>query len=254
MDSANVSEVNDFSPDDDVTLDWHDRTVKFPPQMTACFTAVLNGEYKVPALPDAPEVKRVLDLGAACGGFALWAIDRWPGCKVTCVEPDPDLRRYLRSNVPEADVWPYAVVEASAHEIGHTVMLFLGPDGHRGFNSIAPVTVGYRWHAKSIVVPAMDPRGLPPCDVLKIDAEGVELSVLQLYPYLASVWCVIFEWHAEFLRRPCEEALEAAGFHCVSARTQDPDMGEQTWCRTRARVCRRGEWKWMMPEQMGEVT
>lgn len=233
-----------FPAEGDRHLDWNGRSLVYPEQMTACFVPVLNGEYVAPVLPDEPAVHNVLDIGAACGGFALWALKRWPGCKVTCVEPDEDLRWYLNRNVPEAEVIPAAIARESR------VTLYLGPEGHRGFNSTYPIGVKYPWHDRSIVVPGVHPMHLPDADVLKIDAEGVEQMVLCNWPYLVSATWVIFEWHDEHLRRPCEEILELAGFHCVSARTQDVDMGEQTWCRTRARMCRRGDWRWMLPEEM----
>jgi len=56
-------------------------------------------EYEPPeplatALPDAPAI---LDVGANVGAFAAFAVERWPGSTITCVEPDPTNLAILRS-------------------------------------------------------------------------------------------------------------------------------------------------------------
>ena len=45
-------------------------------------------------------VRRVLDIGAGVGEFALWASSRWPGCWVDCIEWQSLAQSALRENVP----------------------------------------------------------------------------------------------------------------------------------------------------------
>lgn len=55
---------------------------------------VLDGEYDVPY-----RAPIILDIGANIGSFALWAIERWPGCHVHCFEPLPDNFELLERNL-----------------------------------------------------------------------------------------------------------------------------------------------------------
>lgn len=240
-----TKDVTTFPDASDCHVEWNGRTLIYPPQMQACFLPVLNGEYKAPKLPDEPAVRTVLDIGAACGAFALWALYRWPGCQVTCVEPDPDMAWYLRQNVPEA-----TIIESAVGWEDGAKYLSLGPEGHRGYNTLHPEETGYRWHDRKIEVPLIGAAKLPPADVVKCDAEGAERSLMYKYQYWDTAWWVILEWHSAILERTCERTMHAEGMRRVYARTQDPEMGEQTWCRTKARVRRRGVWEYRMPDDM----
>lgn len=236
---------NWFPKENDRKVNYGGRDLVYPSQMEACFLPLLKGQYEIPHLPDEPKVTTILDIGAACGGFAAWAQQRWPTSKVICYEPDPDMARYCRHNAPMADVREMAVSYSSSE-----VDLHLGPEGHRGFNSIMPSAVGYMWHERSIRVPAVLSSQLPECDVLKVDAEGIEARVFGHYLHLEKVWCVAYEWHSEKLRQVCENILQKVGLTMVWGHTQDPDMGEQVWCRTKARMKRRGNWHYVMPGDM----
>lgn len=237
----------DFPLSGDVMIEWEGRRVVFPEQMRECVVPVLMGtEYDIPVLPDEPIVRTVLDIGGGCGAFALWAMKRWPGCEVIIVEPDVDMRRYIERNVPEASIVRGAVVGGNERLVG----LNIGPDGHRGYNSVVPRMTGYPWHSHIEIVPAIPASRLPRADVIKIDAEGVERDILGEYRYLDMAWWVTFEWHNEYLRQPCERIMANAGFTMVTGRTQDRDLGVETWCRTKARMRRRGPWEWRMPERM----
>lgn len=243
--------INWFPPENDREIEWEGKKLRYPSQIEACFVQVLEGgEYEAPELPDEPKIKSVLDIGAACGGFSIWAKKRWPTVEiVNAVEPDPELARYLRENlstsVETVVIYKNAVAES---KIPH--QLFLGPEGHRGFNTLYPAFVRYPWHERSIEVIPILPEELPPADVLKIDAEGVELLFFERYKHLEDAWWILFEWHRDSDRRTIEDLLTSKGFAMVKARTQDRDLGSQTWCRTRARMCRLGVWKWMLPEEM----
>jgi FkbM family methyltransferase len=229
----------------DRVYDFHGRTVVYPEEMEACCVPVLNGEYVVPRLPDEPiGPLRVLDCGAAVGAFSLFAMQRWPGCSVTCVEPDPALCGYLRRNVPEATVLEAAIVLRRGPD--GMVPLWRGPNGHYGYNTTNPGATGNPCSG-AVQVHGMFPHALPPCDVLKLDIEGPELGVLHEYHLLSRVSWVILEWHIESERTECEERLAAAGLRCVWGRWLDVAAGLQTWARTRARM-NRGTWQYELPE------
>lgn len=246
---------NWFPPDNDKQITWEGHSLIYPSQMEACFVQVLEGEYDAPELPDEPVVRIVLDIGAACGGFSLWAKKRWPTVeRVFAVEPDPDMVKYLAGNLLDSskqmgfktEIFPRAL----ASSVDSKATLHLGPEGHRGFNSIYPGVVRYPWHERTIEVDAIMPEQLPAADVLKIDAEGVELLFFERYRHLDTAWWILFEWHRDSERRVIEDLLTSKGFSMVKAHTQDRDLGVQTWCRTDARMCRRGVWKWLLPQEM----
>ncbi|HEY1696509.1 MAG TPA: hypothetical protein VGG39_30315 [Polyangiaceae bacterium] len=72
----------------------------FPREIEAKVAEVLQGKYDYGHLPDAPKVRRILDLRAGVGAFALWAWHRWRNSWVECYEPDPDTQMFLRHNLP----------------------------------------------------------------------------------------------------------------------------------------------------------
>jgi hypothetical protein len=64
---------------------------------------------------------------------------------------------------------------------------------------------------RAVDVPVRHPKDLPPCDILKADAEGVELEVFEHYPHLDGVRVAIYEWHRHEHRDRIGPICEAAG-------------------------------------------
>ena len=58
-----------------------------------------------------------------------------------------------------------------------------------------------------VPVSALHPAALPPADVLKCDAEGVEAEVLEHYRTLADCLAVVYEFHTPRLRTRCRELM-----------------------------------------------
>ena len=86
---------------------------------------------KRPRMPGEESVKRVLDLGAGCGEFAVWAWRRWPNCWITSSERDPVKRKLLHENKPPGcrvlEGESLDDVELSSHDVvrvGDTFHLF----------------------------------------------------------------------------------------------------------------------------------
>lgn len=139
---------------------------------------VWKGEYDA-ALPllDAP---CVIDIGSHCGAFAVWIKQKWARAKVICFEPNAAACVFARRNAPFADIRNVAVTSDT------NATYNLPPDW--GSARTFEVQDGAR-------VNIVHPKDLPPADVLKIDAEGVETDVLSNYQHWDTLKVLMYEYH-----------------------------------------------------------
>lgn len=116
---------------------------------------------------------RILDLGANIGLSVLYFKELFPDSEVTAYEADPAIFRYLEDNVRSHGLRGVELVQGAVwHENGVLDFHCEGSDGGRIAQGRAPGTVA---------VPAFDVRTILQSgefDVLKIDIEGAEASVL----------------------------------------------------------------------------
>ncbi len=132
-----------------------------------------HGEYEPPAhlLTAVGEPRRILDIGAAAGMFAAWAIGRWPQAKITCIEPEPQMLESLRElavALPDR----IEVIEAAAGPCVGTVEFV---DGWAGGSHIQ--AAGEDLPTRS--VPQIDIFDLlGEADLVKMDIEGGEWPIL----------------------------------------------------------------------------
>jgi FkbM family methyltransferase len=159
----------------------------------------------------------VLDLGGNVGLFGAFVLYRFPGSRLTSVEPDPHnlpvIKRCIRDNEGH---WTLLPVCASTHR--HQVSL----DGGRYADS--RITVESCAHA--VEVSAIDVFPLiNDCAFVKMDIEGSEWPIL-LDPRFGRVTPSVFvlEWHQDGC--PDEDGCNAAlaAFHGAGYRT----IGEAT--------------------------
>lgn len=148
-------------------------------------------------------VNRVIDVGAGWGAFAVWALARWGReIELECYEPNPDAIPYLSANTNG-----YRVnVHQKAVAIEPCTILSRGLD----WGALQTHSVG-----SGIAVQAVHPKDLPPCDILKCDAEGIEPDLFKNYPHLSSVKVAIYEWHTKDHRIELGKICQAAGLRCV---------------------------------------
>jgi FkbM family methyltransferase len=167
---------------------------------------VFSGQYDFPARVHGPCL--VLDIGANCGAFALWARLRWPHSTVICYEPHPEIFEYLRHNtafrdsnitVVQAAVGDPALTQlhpgldtrlcSSFHDIGRQAGF--GASDHP-VNPVHPVVV-------------LPPEKLPRANIIKIDTEGSEAYILEHLTFTPDL--LVVEYHTEDLRNRVEAAL-----------------------------------------------
>ena len=175
--------------------------------------AVWAGEYEHAELPTSG-IRSVLDIGAGWGAFAVWALARWGAdLVIDGYEPHEEAFAFLKMNAPSVKLHPVAVTTDPAP------VLCINEDW--GGCSVYRVKEGRP-------VKALHPMHLPPADVLKIDAEGVEPEVLENYEHMGSLKALIYEFHHIDHRDRLRPICEAAGLRQVREDT-DCTYGTAIW-------------------------
>jgi FkbM family methyltransferase len=170
-----------------------------PPSMVAHVQKVLRGEYDVPYEHPRPVI---LDIGANIGGFAAWAIGRWPGCFIHCYEPLPTNFELLRRNLGNLEGTAVALHPFAVGDPART-RLFLGKNncGEASFFDLDEQT------GESVQVLTRAPEVLPRAEIAKIDAEGSEIEILAGVRGL-DFDVVLLEYHSEPNRRQADALLQ----------------------------------------------
>lgn len=172
---------------------------------------VFAGEYEIPDVPAAS----ILDLGANCGAFSIWASHRFPGCKIDAYEPHPDNFLFLKKNLTA-----YSNVTLHNYAVGDPGMRILSDgrfnQGEASLHKVAnnPLPTGRH-------VEVIDPLSLPEADIIKLDIEGSEIEVL--IPLLQAgrkFSAIMFEWHNHESRRLLDLHLD--DYHLTGATVEDP--------------------------------
>jgi FkbM family methyltransferase len=120
------------------------------------------------ARADAP--RRVVDVGACCGGWTLALLDRMPNASFECFEPNRNVLGFLQNNLRGVNARIHAVACSNGQGIA---TLYPDPD-NIGKTSLHGSGDGF-----DVQCVRLDDRLTGPVDLLKIDAEGHELAVLQ---------------------------------------------------------------------------
>lgn len=191
-----------------------------PPLMRSHVARVLEGEYETGVELVKP---RVLDIGANLGAFSIWAARRWPGAGITAWEPHPDTFKLLCRNVTP---WPITDcrMQAVSGRKGPREYLY---DGKHNCGE-ASLLQGPEQAETGRAVDNVHASKLPPCDVLKVDAEGVEVEIFTYYPLLSQCKLVLMEAHGRSQREELVNMFEQSemrenGWTCALDRRTMPD-------------------------------
>lgn len=186
-----------------------------PADMTSHLEKVFSGEYDVPnVLFAAPP--RILDLGANCGAFSVWASHRWPGSSISAYEPQPHVFHILKENIKG-----YPNVSAHREAFGTPGFRTL----HSGQNNCGEASF-HRTEAgrfgESLSLEVRAPRALPEAEIIKLDVEGCELEILApLIDAGRSFVFILLEYHSEELRREIDWIL-GPNYSLVGSEVQHP--------------------------------
>lgn len=162
---------------------------------------VFAGEYDVPLT--LPGGRKILDLGANCGAFALWAIHRWPGSHVMCYEPHPETYKILLENIED-----YPQIKAQNIALGAPgIRILYDGTWNSGEASFHQTQNNFAQTGQHLEV--TDPLTLPEADIIKLDIEGCELEVLSaLVSDERTFELILLEYHNETLRRSIDSLLK----------------------------------------------
>jgi FkbM family methyltransferase len=186
---------------------------------------VFAGEYESPNLP-ALKTPYVIDIGSLVGAFAHWAGAKWPGERITCFDPNREAQLIHRAH----NLRPGVALQNSA----------VTSQREAHFQIDGGDWTGGRTHLISSgeTVPVVHPGHLIPCDVLKIDAEGVELEILEHYPHFDTLSLLIYEYHFEEYKKRGATLARAAGLECLHE-SAVPNLGVSIWAPSREVIAAR---------------
>lgn len=192
-----------------------------PPNMIGHLQKVFDGEYDIPLLTaENSQPLKILDLGANCGAFALWAQKRWPGSFIFCYEPMPETFEFLKSNLEGRDKMYFEQVAIFGHTPGEMEI-------YAGKNNIGEASLfkGRVQVDTPIRVKTLPAKQLPHADIIKLDVEGAELEILfNLIAFEQRTFsAVLLEYHSEPIRRMLEALL--SDYWLVRAEVAEPGRG-----------------------------
>jgi FkbM family methyltransferase len=174
------------------------------------------------------ESPTIVDIGANCGYFAVYAGLKYGASRVVCFEPEPANRRLAQANLALNGVPCEVRGEAVMPDASSSVSFYLSDDP-RLHTAVAPEDAGShgisgnRYSGRRVEVPAVNVNDAlapllesAPIDFLKIDVEGLDLDlVLAIEPhFLAGIRNLSVETET---RDPAEvvERLMRSGYRTV---------------------------------------
>jgi len=160
------------------------------PKIRPYLEKVFEGEYDVPISLERPVI---IDIGANSGAFAIWAAHRWPISMIHSYEPQEEIFDEFFQNIVSSCLT--RVIRPHNWGIGNPGMR---PFYH-GVNNSGEATLypnptssdlGYHIEVRS-------PLSLPHANIIKIDAEGVELEIMEpLIRDGRSFDAILLEYHS----------------------------------------------------------
>lgn len=193
--------------------------------ISALVEIVGEDEYAPPAEAaarlDAGAPLDILDLGAHVGLAALWCLGRWPGSRVTSVEPDRRSVASLRRTMTANPGLRWELREAAAATAPGRVRF------HGGLHMGSHVSADGTGEVEALDVLPL----IAAADLVKCDIEGSEWAILA-DPRLAESGptVLVVEVHpqdgADFEPSAhAAELLRAAGFEVAPARSKPDGLG-----------------------------
>lgn len=196
------------------------RLVAFAQDLAAPAEVFGNNEYAI-ANFNWSDAKFVFDLGAHIGSFTLWLSER-SQARVYCVEPNPDAFERLTRNVKGLQESGRATLRQAglAGSSGRTHLVLAPGSASISLGSVDGQLADGGEVEVITLEQALDESGFPYVDVVKMDIEGAEYSVLETASPL--VFRNVSRWVIECHRTGSKDEataarlLQAAGYEVTT--------------------------------------
>ena len=200
----------------------------------ACINEVCGSMYEYPR-EKVEDVHSALDIGHNIGIATVWMFHWWPAMRsVVAYDPNPGCGELAKQNIRQVlDGFPdrRIYIHTEAVTADPAPMFHLDERWGCGHTDPCVVPLGDRKpDGEPFSVPAVHPRDLPPADVIKLDAEGVEGDVVDHYKWWAGVKVLLTEWHSEANRDKIRTLASRMGWRCAKG-GGDGDKGTECWVR-----------------------
>lgn len=120
----------------------------------------------------------VVDIGANIGAFAMWAMYYLKASSIICYEPNPSVFPYLAKNLGAVgETFKDVHVEAHQMAVGDPKENVLIQNTRSRMQS-SQYEISGGLTAK-YEVRVLEPKDIPPCNVLKMDCEGAEAYICE---------------------------------------------------------------------------
>ncbi len=158
-------------------------------ELAVIWSIFIAGEY---AALDVADAGTIIDLGANIGVATLWFRSLNPNARIVSVEPDPFTFEKLRMNLAR-DPLVKCVHAAITPESGPVAFASAPKSWESRVGGASSAITG---EVRGITLDELvASEGIDPIDILKVDIEGMEFSVLPQARCLASAGQVIGELH-----------------------------------------------------------
>jgi len=189
------------------------RYMFIPDNMASHIQKIFAGEYEVPFATPNPVI---FDVGANIGGFTRWANARWANAQIVCFEPIKSNFEMLKKNTSDMN----------------NVQLFnvgLGSSDRKqkmyyGKNNIGEASL-FKTNEQiddGEEVDIVSAAQLPQCHIMKIDTEGAEIEILEIYEHNPAVYLI--EYHSEENRLKIANLLKDK-YILVGIKADKPNYG-----------------------------
>jgi FkbM family methyltransferase len=180
-------------------------------------------------------LRRVLDVGAHVGSFALWTCERAPNAHLISVEPEPRNFSDLSSNIERNDLTDRVEAVKAALGTGPGTVTLYVPMNRESGSALA--TSGDSVEAVVISLPELLERFDGPLDLVKLDCEGAEWAVLEALDHdaWAKIPRLIMECHVS-VGRTLEGMIELLALHGLTPIVLSRGPSGVPWCHEVAMI------------------
>lgn len=175
------------------------RNLEIPPEAADDADLIFAGEYDIPLNPPP---KTVLDAGANVGLFSSWALERWPGARISAYEPWPENSDLLLGNVGSQieDIYQMALWDKTGYDFMHA-----------GRNAMCHSMLDPLGIKPGQNVRTQDAATIGSYEFVKVDTEGAELTILGRLD-LSQTRAIAVEAHSEVDSRRIVQLITDKGF------------------------------------------